>query len=68
MAHLGVVHEEKSEEKEAFEEGHEDEEEEEDEEMELFQEPLNKEDFVGEHNNPIYAQIDFKHSKRRKAR
>ena len=29
-----------------------------------FQEPLNKEDFIGNHNNPIYAQIDFQ--KRRK--
>ena len=36
----------------------------EDEEL-AFTEPLNKGDLLGDHNNPIYAQIDFK--KRRKS-
>ena len=31
-----------------------------------FHEPLNKQDFVGEHNNPIYAQLTFPKKKRKR--
>lgn len=40
---------------------------EEDTENVSFTEPLNKEDYVGDHNNPIYAQLDFKKRKKLKS-